>query len=120
MCGRDARTTIPAWMFLWCGRPARTSPMPASCRFKIQMLNFAGGSTHYSQLSTLHRKRRGRSHACDPRVLRALTSGDQLKELEGRDELLHVVGAGDEAELPRLIHVEQSDEVTMIYAVDVD
>jgi len=30
-CGRDARTTKTVMLGLWCGRPARTSPMPARC-----------------------------------------------------------------------------------------
>ena len=41
-------------------------------------------------------------------------SGNQLEELEGRNELLHVVGAGDEAEPPSLRVIEDQDEVLVI------
>jgi hypothetical protein len=51
-CGRDARTITASKRGLWCGRPARTSPMPASCRFEVQMLNF------FRRLSRLKRSSR--------------------------------------------------------------
>jgi hypothetical protein len=42
-------------------------------------------------------------------------SGNELEELEGRDDLLDIVGAGDEAELPGLCVIEYQDEVPVIH-----
>ena len=51
---------------------------------------------------------------------RVSTPRNQFEELESRDELLRIVGAGHEAELSGLVLVEQQDEVLVVNEVDIE